>query len=38
VEHQPDLWQPAAIGILTPYRQKVYGNTAIAFYRREHSS
>ena len=33
VEHQPDLWQPQAFPGLECYRQKVYGNTAIAFYR-----
>lgn len=33
VEHQPDLWQPQAFPGLECYRQKVYGNTAIAFYQ-----
>ncbi|MGP1387331.1 MAG: 16S rRNA (guanine(966)-N(2))-methyltransferase RsmD [Thainema sp.] len=34
VEHQPDLWQPQSFSGLECYRQKVYGNTAIAFYQR----
>jgi 16S rRNA (guanine(966)-N(2))-methyltransferase RsmD len=33
VEHHPDRILPDAIGSLTKYRQKFYGQTAITFYR-----
>jgi 16S rRNA (guanine(966)-N(2))-methyltransferase RsmD len=33
VEHNPDVWQPLLIHGLEICRQKVYGNTAVTFYR-----
>ena len=33
VEHSPDAWTPQSVPSLEICRQKVYGNTAVTFYR-----
>lgn len=35
VEYDPSLWQPQAFPGLEVCRQKIYGNTTLAFYTRE---
>ncbi len=35
VEHSPQGWTPPKIACLEIYRQKIYGNTGLTFYRRE---